>query len=129
MSQLLCEQVVGRGLRRSNYEVGENGRLSEEVAKGFGVPFEVIPFKQNKTGTPPPPVKRHHVAAVPSKAYYEIKFPRVEGYQQAIRNRITVDWNAVAQLQLDPMNIPPEVELKAGLFHQQIFRMYFFPHT
>ena len=129
MSQLLCEQVVGRGLRRSNYEVGENGMFSEEVAKVFGVPFEVIPFKQNKTGAPPPPVKRHHIAAVPSKAYYEIKFPRVEGYQQAIRNRITVDWHAVAQLQLDPMNIPPEVELKAGLFHQQIFRMYFFPHT
>jgi type III restriction enzyme len=60
MSQLLCEQVVGRGLTRSNYEVGEGERLSEEVAKVFGVPFEVIPFKQNKTGIPPPPVKRYH---------------------------------------------------------------------
>src|SRR3990170_2060062 len=115
MSQLLCEQVVGRGLRRSNYEVGENGKLSEEVAKVFGVPFEVIPFKQNRVGPNPPPVKRHHITAVPGKAQYEIKFPRVEGYQQAIRNRITVDWNAVAQLRLDPMNIPPEVEMKAGL--------------
>lgn len=119
MSQLLCEQVVGRGLRRSNYEVGEDGKLSEEVAKVFGVPFEVIPFKQNKTGTLPPPVKRYHIAAVPSKAYYEIKFPRVEGYQQAIRNRVTVDWHAVAQLPLDPMNIPPEVEMKAGLPNNQ----------
>lgn len=81
MSQLLCEQVVGRGLRRSNYEVGEDGKLSEEVAKVFGVPFEVIPFKQNETGGTPPSVKRHHIAAVPSKAYYEIKFPRIEGYQ------------------------------------------------
>ena len=74
MSQLLCEQVVGRGLRRSNYEVGEDGRLSEEVAKVFGVPFEVIPFKQNKTGSNPP-VKRHHITAVPGKIQYEIKFP------------------------------------------------------
>ena len=119
MSQLLCEQVVGRGLRRSNYEVGENGKLSEEVAKVFGVPFEVIPFKQNKTGPNPPAVKRHHITAVPGKAQYEIKFPRVEGYQQAIRNRITVDWNTVAQLRLDPMNIPPEVEMKAGLPNNQ----------
>jgi type III restriction enzyme len=118
MSQLLCEQVVGRGLRRSNYEVGEDGRLSEEVAKVFGVPFEVIPFKQNKTG-PNPPVKRHHIAAVPEKIQYEIKFPRVEGYQQAIRNRITVDWNSVAPLRLDPMNIPPEVDMKAGLPNNQ----------
>ena len=50
MSQLLCEQVVGRGLRRSNYEVGDDGRLTEEVAKIFGVPFEIIPFKENKGG-------------------------------------------------------------------------------
>ncbi|OOP57504.1 MAG: type III restriction endonuclease subunit R [Candidatus Brocadia carolinensis] len=119
MSQLLCEQVVGRGLRRSNYEVGEDGELTEEVAKVFGVPFEVIPFKQNKMGTNPPPVKRYHITAVPGKAQYEIRYPRVEGYQQAIRNRIMVDWNAVAQLRLDPMNIPPEVEMKAGLPNNQ----------
>lgn len=119
MSQLLCEQVVGRGLRRSNYEVGEDGKLTEEVAKVFGVPFEVIPFKQNRMGTNPPPVKRYHITAVPGKAQYEIRYPRVEGYQQAIRNRIMVDWNAVAQLRLDPMNIPPEVEMKAGLPNNQ----------
>ena len=119
MSQLLCEQVVGRGLRRSNYEVGEDGKLSEEVAKVFGVPFEVIPFKQNKTGAPPPPVKRYHITAIPGKAQYEIKYPRVEGYQQAIRNRITVNWNSVAPLRLDPMNIPPEVDMKAGIPNNQ----------
>lgn len=119
MSQLLCEQVVGRGLRRSSYEVGEDGKLTEEVAKVFGVPFEVIPFKQNRMGTNPPPVKRYHITAVPGKAQYEIRYPRVEGYQQAIRNRIMVDWNAVAQLRLDPMNIPPEVEMKAGLPNNQ----------
>ena len=119
MSQLLCEQVVGRGLRRSNYEVGEDGKLSEEVAKVFGVPFEVIPFKQNKTGALPPPVKRYHITAIPGKAQYEIKYPRVEGYQQAIRNRITVNWNSVAPLRLDPMNIPPEVDMKAGIPNNQ----------
>jgi len=43
MSQLLCEQVVGRGLRRREYEVGENGLMTEEVAKVFGVPFQVVP--------------------------------------------------------------------------------------
>jgi type III restriction enzyme len=47
MSQLLCEQVVGRGLRRTNYDVGADGKLDEQVAKVFGVPFEVIPFKEN----------------------------------------------------------------------------------
>lgn len=111
MSQLLCEQVVGRGLRRASYEVGEDGKFTEEVAKVFGVPFEVIPFKAT-TGAPPPPVKRHHVHAAPSKAQYEIKFPRVEGYTQAIRNRVTVAWNSVPKLVLEPGRIPPEVEVK-----------------
>lgn len=118
MSQLLCEQVVGRGLRRSNYEVGEDGKLTEEVAKIFGVPFEVIPFKASR-GTTRPNEKRHHIHAVPAKARYEIKFPRVEGYQQAIRTRVTVDWQAVAELTLDPTKIPPEVEMKAGLANNQ----------
>jgi type III restriction enzyme len=111
MSQLLCEQVVGRGLRRKSYEVGEDGKFTEEVAKVFGVPFEVIPFKAT-TGAPVPPVKRHHIHAVPSKASFEITFPRVEGYTQAIRNRVTIEWNSVPKLVLEPGRIPPEVEVK-----------------
>src|SRR5262249_4760906 len=87
MSQLLCEQVVGRGLRRSSYEISEDGQLREEVAKVFGVPFQVIPFKASKGVSRMPTPKRHHVHAVPAKAAYEIQFPRVEGYRQAIRNR------------------------------------------
>lgn len=114
MSQLLCEQVVGRGLRRSNYEVGGDGKLTEQVAKVFGVPFEVIPFKQS-AGRKSPPVKPHHVMAMPEKAAFEIKYPRVEGYRQEIRNQITVDWDAVPLLPLDPMLIPPEVQMKASL--------------
>lgn len=112
MSQLLCEQVVGRGLRRTNYEPGENGIFGEEVAKVFGVPFEVIPFKSNKQPAPAPPVKRCHVHAIPSKAAFEIRFPRVEGYTQQIHNRIAVNWDTVPPMFLEPGRIPPEVEVK-----------------
>ncbi len=112
MSQLLCEQVVGRGLRRASYEVGPDGKLTEEVAKVFGVPFEVIPFKANPQGQPKPHVKRHHVHAIPAKAQFEITYPRVDGYTQAIRNRVTVDWKSVPSLALEPGRIPPEVEVK-----------------
>jgi type III restriction enzyme len=111
-SQLLCEQVVGRGLRRATQVLGKEGHFAEEVAKVFGVPFEVIPFKANPTGPAPPPPKRHHVHAIPEKQQYEIRFPRVEGYTQAIRNRVAVDWSSVPPLVLDPMRIPPEVEVK-----------------
>lgn len=112
MSQLLCEQVVGRGLRRASYEPAEGEKLEEEVAKVFGVPFEVIPFKANKQGAPAPKAKRHHVHALPNRAHLEIKYPRVEGYTQAIRNRVTVDWNNVPDTPLLPNRIPPEVEVK-----------------
>lgn len=115
MSQLLCEQVVGRALRRASYELTEEGKFSEEVAKVFGVPFEVIPYKSDPKGGAPKPEKRHHVYAVPSKMQYEIRYPRVEGYTRAIRNQVTVDWSTLSILRLLPGTIPPEVDVKGGL--------------
>ena len=115
MSQLLCEQVAGRGLRRSSYEPGPDGRLGEEVAKILGVPFEVIPFKASGLGPPREVSEKKHVHALASRAALEIRFPRVERYTQAIRNRVSIDWKTVAQLVLDPIKIPPEVELKATI--------------
>jgi type III restriction enzyme len=114
MSQLLCEQVVGRGLRRRSYDL-QGDKFGEEVAKVFGVPFEVIPFKADPKGGSQKREKRYHVHAVPEKASYEIRFPRVEGYTRAIRNRIAVDWDSIPKLELMPGRIPPEVEMKASL--------------
>jgi type III restriction enzyme len=118
MSQLLCEQVVGRGLRRRSYEVREvNGKelMTEEVAKVFGVPFQVIPFKASGAGAQEQDTKRRHIYALPARASLEITFPRVEGYRQAIRNRVCVNWDDVPPLWLDPTKIPPEVQMKAAL--------------
>ena len=114
-SQLLCEQVVGRGLRRTNYDVGEDGKLSEEVAKVLGVPFEVVPFKQSATGPPPPPKARRHIYAIPDRAHLQIRFPRVVGYTSAPNARITVNWEQIPPARLEPGKIPPEVEVKALL--------------
>lgn len=111
MSQLLCEQVVGRGLRRTRYELNEGGRFSEETAKVFGVPFQIIPFKANPGGAAPPPAKRWHVRALAAKSPFEIRFPRVEGYTQAIRNRIAVNWESIPPIVINPLKIPPEVQL------------------
>jgi type III restriction enzyme len=115
MSQLLCEQVVGRGLRRRTYEVDDRERMTEEVAKVFGVPFQVVPFKANPVATSRPIAQRHHVHALPDREHLSIRFPRVEGYRQAIRNRVTVDWDHLPPLFLDPSRIPPEVEVKASI--------------
>ena len=113
MSQLLCEQVVGRGLRRASYEVDESGLLREEVAKVFGVPFQVIPFKANPQGLAPPPIKRNHVRAMSERKALEIQFPRVEGYAQALSGQLDVDWDCIPNIVLRPDHIPPEVEVKA----------------
>lgn len=123
-SQLLCEQVVGRGLRRRRYDAGEDELFSEEVAKVFGVPFEVIPFKETDGPTPPTP-KRHHVHAIPQKAQHEIRFPRVTGYGQAVRNRIAMAWDRMPLTKLDPQQIPAETQVK-GLSISTEGRMSFF---
>lgn len=113
MSQLLCEQAVGRGLRRTVYDPNEDDMLPEEISKVYGVPFEIIPFKINPQGPTPRPPKIHHIRAVsPEKDKYKIKFPRVDGYAFAIKNRIKVDWDTIPRIQLDPSKIPPEVEVK-----------------
>jgi type III restriction enzyme len=99
--------------RRRNYEVGDDDLLNEEVAQVLGVPFEVIPFKANKAGPAQVKDKRHHVHPIPSKSEFEIRFPRVEGYTQRVRNRVTVDCPAAPARHLQPGRIPPEVEVKA----------------
>lgn len=111
MSQLLCEQVVGRGLRRASYELTDKGCFAEEVAKVFGVPFEVIPFKAN-SDQPAPREKRNHISAIVGRESFEIRFPRVERYSQAIRNRLAVDWENIPSLTIQPNKIPPFVEMK-----------------
>lgn len=114
MSQLLCEQVVGRGLRRASYALGDDGKFSEEEATVFGVPFEIVPYKAT-AGSAKPPKERKHIHAVPEKARFEIRFPRLQGFQQKLANKITVDWDHVPGVIIDPMDVPPEVQLKAGL--------------
>lgn len=118
MSQLLCEQVVGRGLRRASYETdgeAQEERLGEEVAQIFGVPFQIVPFKANKGGTPRPPVKTWRVRALPERADLEIRFPRIEGYACELSTKVDVDWDRVPVVEIDPSTIPPEVQMKAGL--------------
>jgi len=107
-SQLLCEQVIGRGLRRSQY----HDLTLEEVAKVYGVPFELIPLKATP-GTPTPPPKVHHVYALsPERDRLEIRFPRVEGYAHRISADLRVAWERVPAMTLDPLEIPDEVKVK-----------------
>jgi type III restriction enzyme len=107
-SQLLCEQVVGRGLRRMDYDPDpETGLLAEEYVDIYGVPFSLIPFKGRVTQAPAPEDKpKNHVHALPERLAYEMRFPVVEGYAFALRrNVITADID-----EIEPLRIEPEVE-------------------
>jgi type III restriction enzyme len=111
-SQLLCEQVVGRALRRKSYALNEDTQMfAEETAKVFGVPFELIPFKVSPTGPTPPTPEPNHIYSVPEKAAYEIRFPIVTGYHESGQFDVFVDWRQVAKVTIDPMKIPQSVEL------------------
>ena len=110
-SQLLCEQVVGRGLRRAYYELNENGLFDEENSQILGVPFEVIPVRGGG-GTTVKPTTKNRVFAVPDKSHYEITYPRVEKYLTKIKTIVRVNWDSVPSITLDPTRIPAEVELK-----------------
>jgi type III restriction enzyme len=117
-SQLLCEQVVGRALRRTSYVVDSETKLfTEETAQVFGVPFELIPFKVEGGKPQPPSPPANHIYADDEKAEYEIEFPVVEGYSDRGIVKVTVDWDRVGDLPLDPREVPDDVLLKGLVTH------------
>lgn len=109
-SQLLCEQVVGRGLRRMNYTPDpQTGLLTEEYVDVFGVPFSLIPFKGRQPGDKKPPDDRvpHDVRAMPERAAMELRFPIVEGFIVDLkRNWVSCDVDRIERLRLDPLQNP-----------------------
>jgi len=110
-SQLLCEQVVGRGLRRMNYD-----DFSEpEYVDIYGVPFEVIPVKKKPRGRTEVPKVSTLVRALRERKHLEITFPRVEGYVFDVRQRIRVNWDEVPYLVIDPSTEPTEVQVKPAV--------------
>lgn len=115
-SQLLCEQVVGRGLRRMDYTPDpQTGLLTEEYVDVFGVPFSLIPFKGRKPGDPTPVEDRpkHEVLALAERAAFEIRFPVVEGFVIDLREHAVVcDVAAMEWTQLDPVETPTAAFLR-----------------
>lgn len=122
LSQLLCEQVVGRGLRRINYTPNPDGLLPPEYVDVYGIPFSVIPFKGRPTEKPEPDDRPlQHVRALAERESMEIKFPIVEGYTFALRkNLIKCDIGSMETLQIEPNRQPtatfvvPQVGFKTG---------------
>src|SRR4051812_28801218 len=82
-TQLLCEQVVGRGLRRRSYVVNDDGFFEPEYAEVYGVPFSFIPTAGSET-TPKPEMQTTRVRAIDARADLELTFPLLVGYRYVL---------------------------------------------
>lgn len=101
-SQLLCEQVVGRGLRRISYEVNpETGQFDPEYVNIFGVPFTFLPHEGGQDEPPPPPTPKTAVEPDPAKEEFSIRWPNVVRIDRVFQPTLTLDWSNVRPLELD----------------------------
>ena len=106
-TQLLCEQVVGRALRRQSYDLDENGLFSAEYADVLGIPFDFT--AKPVIASPAPPRETVHVRAVhPERDCLEIRFPRVAGYRVELPEaRLSASFNQDSVLELTPELVGP----------------------
>ncbi len=123
-TQLLCEQVIGRALRRQSYELNEDGPdkglFNVEYADIFGIPFD---FTAKPVIAPPqPPRETVQVKAIrPERDALEIRFPRVEGYRVELpEERLSADFNDESILELNPDLVGPSVTRNSGIIGEGV---------
>ena len=123
-TQLLCEQVIGRALRRQSYWLNEEGPdkglFNVEYADIFGIPFD---FTARPVVAPPqPPRETVQVRAIsPERDGLEIHFPRVEGYRVELpEERLTADFNDDSILELSPDLVGPSITRNSGIIGEGV---------
>ncbi len=119
-TQLLCEQVVGRALRRQSYDLNDSGLFDVEYADVLGIPFD---FTAKPVVVPPrPPRETVQVKAVrPELDALEICFPRVAGYRvELLQERLSADFNDDAVLELTPDIVGPSITRNQGIIGEGV---------
>jgi type III restriction enzyme len=111
-TQLLCEQVVGRALRRRNYAVNESGFFDPEYAEVYGVPFSFIPCS-GSTAAPPEKKPLTRVRALEERIGCEITFPRLVGYRYEVpADRLRATFTEASKMALSTADLPTETEIE-----------------
>lgn len=119
-TQLLCEQVIGRALRRQSYDLNEEGLFNVEYADVFGIPFD---FTAKPVVAPPqPPRDTVQVKAVrPDRDALEIRFPRVEGYRVELpEEQLSAEFNDDSFLELTPDLVGPSITRNSGIIGEGV---------
>jgi type III restriction enzyme len=110
-TQLLCEQVVGRALRRMSYAAKADGRFEPEYAEVYGVPFSFIPCSGSNPNPEPGPTPTR-VRALEDRVASEIRFPRLLGYRYDIpAEKLQAKFSDDSTLALSTADIPTKVQL------------------
>ena len=119
-TQLLCEQVIGRALRRQSYDLNEDGLFNVEYADVLGIPFDFT--AEPVVPKPKPPRETIHVKAMsPERDHLEIQFPRVEGYRAELpEERLEADFNEDSVLELTPDLVGPSETKNAGIIGEGV---------
>lgn len=111
-SQLLCEQVIGRGLRRMSYEVDENtGLLKPEYVTVFGIPFSFLPIEGKGQDKPEDEKPKTFIQVLPQKKNYQILFPNILRIQKEIEYYVNINWDKVEKITLSPTDNPVWVKV------------------
>ncbi|MBX3707134.1 MAG: DEAD/DEAH box helicase family protein [Pseudomonadales bacterium] len=119
-TQLLCEQVIGRALRRQSYDLNEENLFNVEYADVLGIPFD---FTAKPVVAPPqPPRETIQVKAIrPERDALEIRFPRVAGYRVELpEERLTAEFNDDSVLDLTPDLVGPSITKNAGIIGEDV---------
>jgi len=117
-TQLLCEQVIGRALRRQSYELNAEGLFDVEYADVLGIPFDFT--AKPVPSTPQPPRETVRVFAVPEREHLEISFPRVVGYRVELpEERLTAKFNDDSTLELTPDLVGATETVNSGIIGQR----------
>ncbi|HBG74914.1 MAG: restriction endonuclease [Chloroflexi bacterium GWB2_49_20] len=119
-TQLLCEQVVGRALRRQSYDLNEEGLFDVEYADILGIPFDFT--AKPVISQPQTPRESVHVHAMrPERDALEIQFPRVQGYRVELPNeRLEASFNPDSTLVLTPEIVGPSITNNAGIIGEGV---------
>lgn len=106
-SQLLCEQVVGRGLRRTSYDVEESGFFKAEYVNIFGVPFTFMPYESaDDEKSPKIPAPKTRIEPIAERQQLAISFPNVIRIEYTYKPVLKLDFNKVEPLTLSAYDTP-----------------------
>ena len=111
-SQLLCEQVVGRGLRRVSYEFDKEKKpVRAGIRQYLRSAVHLLTARAQDGPPPPPPAPKTKIEPVIEKKEFEISWPNVIRIDHVYRQELKLDFAKVKPLELDALKTPTLAEV------------------